>query len=73
MKIQEAFDSFDTDHSNAIDLNEALRHWGRGFGKLSAQEFFKTVDLNGDGQIEFKEFEAFWRVVRDSGYSEMEI
>ena len=55
--VHEAFDSFDIDHSDAIDIDECYRHWGaKGFGKLSAKEFMKTVDMDGNGEIEFDEF-----------------
>ena len=72
-KVQEAFDSFDTDQSKAIDKEEALKHWGKGFGKLSAKEFFKAVDMNNDGSITFEEFRKFWQIVKNSGHSETEI
>jgi Ca2+-binding EF-hand superfamily protein len=59
--VQAAFDSFDIDHSDAIDLEECLRHWGRkGFGRISAKAFLRTVDMDGNGEIEFDEFLRFW-------------
>lgn len=51
-----AFDSFDTDQSNAIDREEAIKHWSVNkfsFGKQSAQAFFDAVDQNQDGSIDF--------------------
>ena len=72
-KVQIAFDSFDIDHSDAIDLEECLRHWKGGFGKISAREFLKTVDMDGNGEIEFDEFLRFWQVVKDCGHSEESI
>lgn len=59
-KVQDAFDSFDIDHSDAIDMTECLKHWKGGFGKISAREFLKTVDMDGNGEIEFDEFLRFW-------------
>lgn len=61
--VEMAFDSFDIDRSKAIDEEEALRHWNKtkkGFGKLSAMEFFKAVDMDGNGEIEYDEFLRFW-------------
>lgn len=75
-KLHAAFDSFDIDRSASIDMEEAIRHWSvdkNSFGKVSAQEFFKAVDMNGDGEIEFEEFNAYWRVVRAAGHSEAAI
>ena len=71
-----AFDSFDTDHSNAIDMQEAIKHWSVNkfsFGKQSAQAFFNAVDLNRDGSIDFTEFSQFWLVVKGAGHTEEEI
>ena len=42
---------FDKDDSKTIEKEEALNHWKQGFGKISAMEFFNTVDYNNDGQI----------------------
>ena len=43
------------------------------FGKISANEFFNTVDFNHDGKIEFDEFVEFWEIVKGSGHTEDEI
>ena len=67
------FRIFDTDASKEIDKNEALNHWKSKFGKLSAQEFFNQVDVNGDGQVTEEEFLNFWRQAKASGISEEEI
>ena len=71
--VEAAFASFDIDNSQAIDLQEALRHWKGGFGKISAKAFFKTVDMDGNGEIEYDEFLRFWKVVKESGHDEEEI
>jgi Ca2+-binding EF-hand superfamily protein len=47
-----------------------VRHWGKGFAKVSANEFFKAVDMNRDGAITFEEFKTFWQVVKNAGHSE---
>ncbi len=54
--MKETFDIFDIDHSNVIDKKEAVKHWKSAFGRISATELFNTVDINHDGQIEYKEF-----------------
>ena len=61
------------DHSDAIDKQEAIEHWNNKFGKLSAAEFFKQIDVNNDGKIEFDEFKTFWEVVAAAGHTEEEI
>ena len=40
---------------------------------MSAMEFFNSVDVNDDGQIEYEEFKTFWEVVKGSGHAEDEI
>ena len=47
---------FDTDHSQSIDRQEAVNHWKGAFGKISANEFFNTVDVNHDGSVSYDEF-----------------
>ena len=72
--IEEVFGSFDKDGSKTIDREEAIKHWsGAFFGKISAQEFFNTVDYNHDGQIQFDEFVDFWKIVKGSGHLEDDI
>ena len=67
------FGIFDVDGSHAIDKNEAVNHWKGAFGKISAKEFFDTVDVNNDGEISLEEFITFWKVVKGSGHTEEEI
>ena len=50
----------DKDHGGTIDKEEAVAHFSKSFGKISAEEFFASVDENGDGEIEWKEFLNFW-------------
>ena len=63
----------DKDLSGAINKDEAIKHFGSSFGKISAKEFFNAVDENHDGQIEFHEFIRFWEVVKGAGHDEEEI
>ena len=71
--IDEVFKVFDKDNSKTIEKDEAIKHWSKNFGKISAQEFFNTVDYNHDGQIQYDEFVDFWMIVKGSGHSEEEI
>lgn len=72
--MQEVFQIFDKDGNKTIDRTEAQKHWAQvRFGKVSANEFFNTVDFNGDGQIQFDEFVEFWEIVKGAGHTEDEI
>ncbi len=72
--MAEVFQIFDKDGNKTIDRTEAQKHWSTvRFGKISANEFFNTVDFNGDGEIAFYEFVEFWEIVKGSGHSEDEI
>lgn len=61
-QIKEAFDLFDVDASGSIDVQEmSLAMRGLGFGDLPKQQLaamINAIDTNGDGSIEFREFEA---------------
>lgn len=55
-------------------MDECLRHWGaKGFGRISARAFLRTVDMDGNGEIEYDEFLRFWQVVKNAGHSEQDI
>ena len=72
-RVEAVFGIFDVDGSNEIDKAEALNHWKSAFGKISAKEFFNTVDVNNDGVISKEEFLGFWEVVKGAGHDEDEI
>lgn len=72
-KVNEVFSMFDVDGSQAIDKNEAVKHWKSAFGKISAREFFDQVDIDNDGQITLDEFQRFWQAVKAAGHTEGEI
>lgn len=72
--VIEVFQIFDKDGNKTIDRTEAQKHWAQvRFGKISANEFFNTVDFNGDGEIALEEFIEFWEIVKGSGHTEEEI
>ena len=72
-RVEEVFRIFDIDNSKMIDKEEAVDHWQNSFGKISAKEFFNTVDVNGDGVISFEEFLGFWETVKSCKHDEDEI
>mmetsp|Transcript_32321 Transcript_32321/g.47531 ORF Transcript_32321/g.47531 Transcript_32321/m.47531 type:complete len:134 (-) Transcript_32321:282-683(-) len=72
-KAEEVFRIFDADGSLAISKTESLEHWKGAFAKLSAKEFFNTVDVNNDGSITMDEWMKFWEIVKASGHDEEEI
>ena len=68
------FKIFDKDGNKTIDRSEAQKHWQQvRFGKISANEFFNTVDFNGDGEVSLNEFFEFWEIVKGFGHTEEEI
>lgn len=70
----DVFKIFDKDGNKCIDRSEAQKHWAQvKFGKISANEFFNTVDYNNDGEIQLEEFIQFWEIVKGSGHSEEEM
>ena len=71
--VDQVFAIFDKDDSKTIEKDEAIKHWSKNFGKISAQEFFNTVDYNHDGQIQYEEFVDFWKIVKGAGHSEEDI
>ena len=72
-KVNQVFGIFDVDGSQAIDKNEAVKHWKSAFGKISAREFFDQVDIDNDGEITLEEFQRFWQAVKAAGHTEQEI
>jgi len=64
-QIKEAFNLFDADGSGAIDVEEmSLAMKGLGFGELPREEvdkMLKSIDLNSNGLIEFREFERMMK------------
>jgi len=55
--VKDVFKIFDKDGNKTIDRSEAQKHWSQvRFGKISANEFFNTVDFNNDGEITEEEF-----------------
>ena len=57
-KLQDAFNSFDTDKNGSIDKDELMRvfEFSDDYNVQAISDMIKEVDLNGDGQIQFDEF-----------------
>merc|ERR1711879_599521 len=72
-KVQELFSRIDTDGSNEINREEALRHFKGKFGKMSVEAMFSKTDLDDSKGISFDEFLEFWSQVRATGYSDEEL
>ena len=72
-KVRKLFSMIDIDNSKAIDREETLKFWSKGFSKINSKVLFDQVDKNNDGSIQLEEWLEFWRVVYESGYDEDEI
>ncbi len=58
------FEFFDDDNNGVIDLDEftdMLKIIGISESPAIAREHFAKVDTNGNGQVSFEEFIAWWR------------
>ncbi len=58
------FEFFDDDNNGVIDLDEftdMLKIIGISESSTTAHEHFAKVDTNGNGQVSFEEFIAWWR------------
>lgn len=71
--VEELFRTIDCDGSGEVTRSEALRYFGDGFGKMSANAMFCEVDTDKSQAITVAEFRSFWEQVKTSGYSDDEI
>ena len=63
-EIIEAFKVFDTDKSgtlNKIELRHILTRIGDKFTDEEVDDIFKQADLDGNGEIDYREFVNYWR------------
>jgi len=61
--ITKVFQSFDTDGSNYIDINElnnVAKELGRPLDSAELEECMKDLDQNKDGKISLEEFQRWW-------------
>jgi len=59
-RLEAAFKIFDKDNNGFIDVNEIKTVLGKNNTKITDQvwaDLVGEVDLNGDGEISFKEFQ----------------
>ena len=61
--ILKAFQHFDTDHNGKINVEE-IKHVLTFLGDIMTQEevdkFFKSVDIDNNGCLDYREFIKFW-------------
>ena len=61
--ILKAFQHFDTDHNGKINVEE-IKHVLTFLGDIMTQEevdkFFKSVDIDENGCLDYREFIKFW-------------
>ena len=63
------FACFDTDGSGSIDLDElqqALGRFGKAVSKEEVEKIVSAVDENNDGEIDFDEFKAIFRLLPEA-------
>jgi calmodulin len=63
-EIIKAFEVFDVDKSgtlNKIELRYILTSIGDKFTDAEVDDIFRQADLDGSGEIDYKEFIKFWR------------
>jgi len=63
-KLRELFNSFDSNHNNVItkgELTNALKKLGKKANKTRVDAIFTTLDIDGNGKIDFDEFVKYFR------------
>ena len=66
-EVRRIFAGFDTDKDGLIgkgDLREALRSLGLQVSPKDIERFFEYIDSDKSGDLDFEEFELFYRLVR---------
>jgi Ca2+-binding EF-hand superfamily protein len=71
--VEELFRKIDHDGSDEVTRSEAMKFFGQGFGKMSADAMFSEVDADNNQAISVAEFRSFWEQVKSSGYDDNEL
>jgi calmodulin len=61
--LRDRFDGYDRDKNGKLDeaeLAQLLDELGAGFTESQVHAAFQSIDVNGDGQIDFDEFGAWY-------------
>ena len=73
-QLKDAFDSFDKDKSNALDMDEVVKlasTLGAKTTKKELEDLFKSIDVNKDNKLSFEEFLAWYRVGKHSKLNQL--
>jgi len=63
------------DYAKAGELsrNEVLKHWAGPFRKTFTDTLFREIDLDSNNLITRSEWKAYWKLLRNVGYSRKEL
>ena len=68
-KLTIMFEKMDVDKNGKIDMDEAIKFWGKNFAKVNASAMFNEVDTDKNGELSLSEWKDFWKNVLQHDYS----
>jgi hypothetical protein len=68
--MYDLFLAIDTNGNGSIDRREIVEFMGRIWQGMDRNKIFNKIDANGDGDVTFVEWIAYWQSLRDYGYTE---
>ena len=68
--MYDLFLAIDTNGNGSIDRKEIVEFMGRIWQGMDRNKIFNKIDANGDGDVTFVEWIAYWHGLRDYGYTE---